>query len=68
MTDLVDQTPAVEPEPEHADLHARVRQSVEMTKLARRVSDLEAKVKAQHEWMIRMEQAGINVTGHGYNL
>ncbi len=44
-----DETPAVEPEPTHAELHARLKLSVELVKMNRRVTELERQVEQQRQ-------------------
>ena len=52
-----DETPAVDPEPTHAELHARLRQSIELAKQARRIAELEATVAGHRHALNRLLSA-----------
>ncbi len=58
-SDAAEEGVAVEPEPTHAELHARLKLSVELVKMNRRVAELERQVTDLRAWVERMEAAGV---------
>lgn len=46
---LGDESSAVEPEPTHAELHARLRLSIELVKQARRMTEMEGQIEDQRQ-------------------